>query len=300
MYLLKKVLPLMFLGLLLVGLSTPVHAEFNPFGDFKYPEITPPDWNVGQSVSYTIKVAGIPELEQALSFNFRTALVGKETVEGADYYWVEIDFNDFKGLPPEAEGMVQSFRLKLLTKQIKDPQKFQDDPKAAMQEFADGKLIRKVVFQINSDAPQVIDFMTMEGLAQSMMGMNFDDMIEEMPIDDMKKESPDVKMDCGTKSVTVSGNVYPKATYCTFEGGEDGSYAKGTTWADDSIPISAFLKFAMNVKDSSDDVDVDINVDMTGFKMSGATSQMTGTPVPFDFAALMGGMAGGMPPGGME
>ena len=135
-----------------------------------------------------------------------------------------------------------------------------------------------------------------------MMGMDFDKMIEEMPMNEMEENTPDVKFDCGTKSVTVAGKAYPNATYCTFEGGEEGGYAKGTTYADDSIPISAFLKFVMNIKDTEENIDMDINVDMTGFKTSGAASEITGTPVPFDFGAIMGGMAGGgMPPmGGME
>ncbi len=302
MNLLKKVLPLLFLGFMLVGLSTPVQAEFNPFGDFKLPEIKPPDWKVGQSVNYAIKVSGIPEMDQPFGCDFRVALVGKETIEGNDFYWVELDIDNLKGLPPEASGMIQSLKVKLLSRMVEDPAKFQNDPKLAMQEFADGKLIRKVVFQLNNDQPQVIDFMTMEGLAQGMMGMDFDAMIDEMPMDEMEEETPDVKFDCGKKSVTVAGKAYPNATYCTFEGGEEGGYAKGTTYADESIPISAFLKFVMNIKDTEEGVDVDINVDMTGFKTSGATSQITGTPVPFDFNAMMGGMmGGGMPPmGGME
>lgn len=301
MHLLKKVLPLMFLGLMLVGLSTPVHAEFNPFGDFKFPEITPPDWKVGQSVDYAISVNGIPDMDQPFGCDLRMALVGKETIESNDFYWLELDLKNLKGLPPEASGMVQTLRVKFLLRQIEDPQKFQDDPKAAMQEFAEGKLIQKVVFQLNSDQPQVIDFMTMEGLAQSMMGMDFDTMVEEMPMDEMEEETPDVKFDCGTSNITVAGKAYPNATYCTFESEEDGGYVKGTTHSHESIPVSAFLKFAMNIKDTEDDVDMDINVDMTGFKTSGAASEITGTPVPFDFAAMMGGMmGGGMPPTGME
>lgn len=301
MHLLKKVIPLMFLGLMLIGLSTPVQAEFNPFGDFKYPEVKPPDWEVGQSVSYAIKVSGIPDMDQPFSCDLRMALVGKETIEGNDFYWVELDVSNLNGLPPEAAGMVQSLKVKLLSRMVEDPTKFQQDPKAAMKEFAEGKLIQKVVFQLNSDEPQVIDFMAMEGLSQMMTGMDFDTMVDEIPMDEMEEEAPDVKFDCGTKSVTVAGKVYPNATYCTFEGGEEGGYAKGTTYADDSIPVSAFLKFVMNIKDTEEGMDMDINVDMTGFKTSGATSEITGTPVPFDFGAMMGGMMGGeMPPMGME
>lgn len=302
MHLLKKVLPLMFLGLMLVGLSTPVQAEFNPFGDFKFPEINPPDWQVGQSVNYAISVSGIPDTDQPFGCDLRMALVGKETIEGNDFYWLEFDAKNLTGLPPEAAGMVQTLRVKLLLKQIEDPTKFQEDPKAAMQEFAEGKLIQKVVFQLNSDEPQIIDFMAMEGLSQMMTGMDFDAMVDKMPMDEMEEKTPDVKFDCGKKSITVAGNAYPNATYCTFEGGEKGGYAKGITYADDSIPVSAFLKFAMNIKDTEESVDMDINVDMTGFQPSGAASEITGTPVPFDFSAMMGGMmGGGTPPmGGME
>ena len=226
----------------------------------------------------------------------------KETIEGNDFYWLELDVKNLKGLPPEAAGMVQTLRVKFLLRQIEDPTKFQNDPKAAMQEFAEGKLIQKVVFQLNSDQPQVIDFMTMEGLAQTMMGMDFDTMVDEMPMDEMEEETPDVKFECGNSNVTVAGKAYPNATYCTFESEEEGNNVKGTTYAHESIPISAFLKFVMNIKNTEDDVDMDINVDMTGFQPSGATSEITGTPVPFDFSAFMGGMmGGGMPPmGGME
>ncbi|MFH1514096.1 MAG: hypothetical protein ABIG42_01410 [bacterium] len=306
MRLITKLVPIIFMGLMLFGISSPVRAEFNPWGDFKFPEVKPPALQVGQSASYKINVAGVPEAPGPVNASLRMAVVGKETIEGSSFYWFELDIGDIAGLPPEAAGFVSSFKLKALVKDIPQ-EKYKEDPKALMKEFARGNIMRKLVFQIDDKAPQMIDFMTLQGLAQALGGMDLESLVDEIPFDEMEEnpENPmkDMKFNCGSENVSVSGKAYNNASFCTFEGTDEEEKVtfKGKTYMHESVPIGAFLKMAFDVHNAEKNEKINLSMELIDYKTAGATSQIIGEPVPFDFGALMGGMAGGMPPmGGME
>ena len=305
MRLITKLVPIIFMGFLLLGISSPVSAEFNPWSDFKLPQVKPPQIQVGQSASYKINLVGVPDAEGPITGNFRIAVVGMETIEGQPFYWFEYDIGNLVGLPADVSGFVSSLKLKVLAKNI--PQdKYQDDPKALMQEFARGNIMRKLVFQLNNDVPQMIDFMTLNGLAQMMGGQDLESLIEEIPFDEVEDTSSaaeDVKIDCGNETANVAGKAYSNSSFCAFEGKDEdeGITYKGKFNMHESVPIGAFLKLAFDVHNTAENETVTVKVDLTGYKTSGAISQITQEPVPFDFGAMMGGMMGGMPPmGGME
>lgn len=292
MRLIHKILPILIFGLILVGLNAPVKAETNPFANLKFPEVNPPAWATGQSATYKINVGGIPDLDK-MGMTLRTAIVGQETIEGQTYYWSELDIKDLTGLPEEASSMITTLKIKFLTKFIPN-NAYQDDPKKFLNDVAAGNVIRKVVFQLNQDDPQVIDFMTIQGMVQGMTGQDLKTLIDEIPMDQMTPEdvSDKVKIDCGKETLTIAGKVFTNANWCTFTGGDETGTASGKVYAHESVPVTAFLKLAMNFTEAKEKTNMTFNMDLLSYEMTGAKSEIIGTPKPFDFSSLMGPMMG--------
>ena len=294
MRLISKILPILFFGLILVGLNSPVKAETNPFANLKFPEVNPPAWATGQSVTYNVKVAGIPDPEVgSVGMTLRMAIVGQETIESQKYYWTEVGIKDITGLPEEASSMFKTLKIKVLTKFIPN-NAYQDDPKKFLNDVAAGNVIRKIVFQLNQDDPQVIDFMTIQGMVQGMTGQDLKTLINEMPMDSVTPEdvSDKVKIDCGQESVKIANKVFNNAHWCTFTGGDETGSATGKIYAHESVPISALLKFMMKFTEAKENTTMTLDMDLLSYELTGAKSEITGTPKPFDFSSLMGPMTG--------
>lgn len=284
-----KVIPLLVIGFLLAGFSVPARAQFNPMGDIKLPEVKPPDWSVGQSATYNIKLDGIPDLK-ALSADLRIAVVGQEAVEGKPFYWIEYDIMNLVGLPQEA-AMFKSVRAKILCADI-PPEKYNDDPKAVLKDLAEGKIIRKIVFQLNDDVPQMIDIMMIQGLAQMMTGQSLEEMMNQIPEGAAEEATDKVKIETGKENVTVQAGTFANAEFVKFSFAEEGTAGTGTVWAHGKVPVSALVKMAFTVKEESENMNMNINMELKSYESSGAASMIKGTPVPFDFQKLMGGMGG--------
>jgi hypothetical protein len=299
MRIISRVLPILLLGFFM--LSIPANAQFVKLSDIKFPEVQTPDWKTGQSVTYAAKISGVPEVQGDVGVKFRIALVGNEMVEGQNFYWLEYDISDLKGLPPDAQVPFKVLKFKLLLKQI-DPEAFNKDPKAMLKEIAAGKVVKKAIFQMDEQTPQMIDFMTVQGMMQGMTGQDMEKMIDELPID-QTKEDPNVKFDSktGKETVTVPAGTFADAPFLWFSGSDETSSGEGKFHVHSKVPLFGLLKMAMNFNEKTaagdkdkTPVNVKMNIDLANYEMTGAKSLITGEPVPFDFMQFMGGMSGGM------
>jgi hypothetical protein len=292
MRLVHKILPILIFGLILIGLNSPIKAETNPFANLKFPEVNPPAWATGQSATYKVGVTGIPDVE-SVGMTLRISIVGQETIESQKYYWTELGIKDLTGLPPEASSVVKTLKIKFLTKFISNTM-YQDDPKKLLNDIAAGNVIRKIVFQLNQDDPQVIDFMTIQGMVQGMTGQDLKTLIDEMPMDKATPEgvAEKVKVDCGQESVKIANKVFNNAQWCTFTGGDETGTANGKIYAHETVPVTALLKFMMNFTEAKEKTTMTFNMDLLSYETTGAKSEIIGTPKPFDFSSLMGPMTG--------
>jgi hypothetical protein len=289
-----NLIPIFAAVILLAGLFLPAFADVNLFKELNLPETNPPEWKTGQSATYKMSVNGIEDFEGSLKMDIRMAIVGEEKISGQNYYWYEVDLSNISGIPSEA-SFVKSIRLKMLTRyhQSKD---FNDNPKQLLQEFADGNLIKKLIFQLNDDTPRSIDYSTFSEMFSSFTGeKNLQSVVNTIPWEEMDASSipPDFKIDTGKKDVTVKAGTFKSAAYVSFGYEEKSESVKGIVHAHDSVPISGLLKLSFDVKDAGENIQV--TLDLTDYKMTGAKSMITGTPIPFEMTDIMGMASMGEP-----
>jgi hypothetical protein len=219
-------------------------------------------------------------------------------VEGQEFHWLEYDISDLKGLPSDAQIPFKVLKFKLLLK-VLDPATFNSDPKAMLKEIAAGKVLKKAIFQMDEQTPQMIDFMTVQGMMQGMTGQDFEQMIDQLPIDQVK-EDPNVKFESktGKETVTVPAGTFTDAPFLWFSGSDEASSGEGKFHVHSKVPLFGLLKLVMNFnekpaagdKDKTTAINVKMNIDLMNYEMSGAQTLIKGEPVPFDFMQLMGGM----------
>jgi hypothetical protein len=287
-----RFLPFVLCGMLILGLTIPASAQLGGFGDLKLPSVEPPAWTVGQSATYKLSLGGIPDMPSDVTANIRMALVGKETVESQDYHWFELDISDMNGMPAEMGMPFKTVKVKLLMKKTATTA-YQNDPKALLADAAAGKIIRKIVFQIDNQTPQMIDFMTIQGMVQGMTGQDLQSMVKDLKIDDKTKEAKaDVQTKTGKETITVPAGTFTDAPFVWFKGKDKSGTAEGKVHAHSKVPLTAFVKMAMTVTDTStkQPSNVKIGMELVKYEMSGATSKIVGEPVPFDMMSFMNGI----------
>ena len=281
----KRVTSLVFIGLIFIGLNTPVKAD-ELLGDIKIPEVNPPKWAVGQSSTYKLTLEGIPEFKDDLfSVDINMAIVGQETINGKNMHWFEVDLGNMKGLPHDA-GMFESLKVKILMPQLK-PEKYNGDRIELMKDFARGDIIQKIVFQIDNQTPQYIDYATLSGLIQGLSGESMDSIIDEIDVEEINQDMPPgAIVKTGKETISVPAGKFSNSLYTLFELKEENEWGKLKVHGHDDVPITGLLKVIFNIHDMGEDIQ--IQMELVDYRMKGARSRITGEPIPFNLSEIMG------------
>lgn len=273
------------LAILLMGISSPVKADTNLLGDIVLPEVNLPDWTVGQSASYDLSVSVKEHSESfQVGVKVRFAIVGKEIIDGKTFHWFEIDIDDLK-IPHDEEIFFKDLKVKLLMSFV-PVEGLNDNRIDLIRDFAQGKIIQKVIFQLDDKQPQEIDYDAIALLFQVLAGANLETIVDEIPFEEINADIPEsVKIDSGKETVKVPAGSFSNSSFCSFAVKEAEVDVLSKLYAHEKVPVTGIVKMLLRVKDGGENVNV--NFELVDYQMKGAKSLITQAPIPFNISEIL-------------
>jgi len=286
--------------LLCLMLGSTVNAQGMGMMDWKAPwlgqiePIKPAAWANGQYATYhaVFDVDGQP-----ISGDMRCAVVGQETIDGANYNWFEMDIYNIGNLPADMalSADFKSLRVKLLMKEY-DFSSAEKDPKELMDALINQELIKRVIFQLNEDTPQEIDMAILQMFAP-MMQMALENPEMAAPPEGMPNIMENIDWGSGKETVTTAAGTFADCLYLWFSSGDDKGQVKMNIYSHGDIPLTVLVKLGGEIKDTYSGKVVNLNIELIEYGKD-AGSWIKGEPVMFSFDMM--GTGNMMEPGPPE
>ncbi|HDS30722.1 MAG TPA: hypothetical protein ENN67_06735 [Firmicutes bacterium] len=256
-------------------------------------------WDVGSSVTYKVAIS---EGEDQVSFKTRIAIIESLTDNATNQklYRIEMGFSDINGLTDDLNQffienygeLPKTIRLNMLIPKY-DFLKILTDPSKVYKDFTEPGFIRKLYFQYNTRAPYDVDTNLVTSFllpvaASELLGVELpENFVSARNIGvSFVQDSELFTTELGDGVTTTDAGTFDGKMY-TYTCNESGG-PSGTIFISGELPIVSFVTYTGNWTGYT--APANALVELISLSKSGASTEISGTPVLLDLNALIFGM----------
>jgi len=258
------------------------------------PDFPEQAWTSGSYVEYSLLME---EGASITSFDLRIAITATVTEGNTTLYWIEFDLDNLSGMPDElAEFFYMNYgelpeavRFSALIPWY-DLKEIMTDPSTFYYNLTAPGFIRGLLFQYNDQTPYDVDPNLLGGFifplaASEIMGEDLpEDFLTARNLGINTVEDPDFYNSTLSESqVTVEAGTFDCYAFSYSSNYDDEE--EGTVYYNDEPPILPIL--LVNLSWVANESVSHMVMELNDMGMSGARTEITGDPVPFDLYALM-------------